>query len=88
MEEQKINQRLKEQGELLRLILEQNKKTQKHLLWLRIWGIIKVVVIVIPIVLALVYLPPFLRKAFDKYKEFSPGLEKIEELIECAKQEG
>ena len=86
MSDEALNKKIEEQSELLKQIVEQNKKTQRHLRWLRIWGIIKLVVIVTPIVLALVYLPPFLRKAFDKYKEFSPALEKIDKLIECAKE--
>ena len=51
-------------------------------LWLRAIGVIKVVVILAPIVLAIIYLPPFVRKAIDKYEDIIPGLEKAQEIIE------
>lgn len=84
MPEENLNQKLDQQARLLREISEQNKKTQKYLLWLRVLSVIKIALIAAPIVLAIIYLPPFVKKAIEEYKEILPGLEKIDQFIECS----
>lgn len=80
--EQDIDAKLNQQTKLLQEICEQNKKTQKELLWLRVLGLIKIAIIAAPIILGIIYLPPFVQKIIDEYKEIVPGLEKIEQFIE------
>lgn len=82
MDEVDINKKFEEQNEILQSLLEQNKKTQRTLNWLRVIGVIKVLVILAPIILAIIYLPPFVRKAIEKYEDVVPGLEKVQEMIE------
>jgi len=81
MPEPNINKKIEEQGKILQELVEQSKKTQKTLNWLRIIGVIKVVVIAAPIILAIIYLPPFVKRAIEDYKDIIPGLEKIQEMI-------
>jgi len=78
-----INKKIEEQNKILQELIKQNKKTQRTLNWLRVIGVIKVVVILAPIILALIYLPPFVRRAIEKYENVIPGLEKVQEIIEA-----
>jgi len=78
-----INKKIEEQNKILQELIKQNKKTQRTLNWLRVIGVIKVVVIIAPIILALIYLPPFVRRAIEKYEDVIPGLEKVQEIIEA-----
>jgi len=64
---------LKEQNELLKALLVQGEKTRKNLLWMKILGILRLVIIVTPIVLAIIYLPPAVRKTLS----LVPGVERI-----------
>ena len=74
MNEAELNQNLKEQNELLRAVLKQSEKTKKYLLWLKVFGIIKIIIIITPIILGVIYLPPFIQKAIDKYHDLLPGI--------------
>jgi len=65
----------KELKDLLKEALEVSKKNQedlKHIrrfvLWLQIWGAIKVVFILVPIILGIIYLPPFLEEWMGYYQ--------------------
>jgi len=82
MSEDTINKKIEEQGKILQELVKQSKRTQRTLNWLRIIGVIKVVVILAPIILAIIYLPPFVRRAIDKYEDVIPGLERVQEIIE------
>ena len=82
MDDTTINKKIEEQSKILQELLEQNKKTQRTLNWLRVIGVIKVLVILAPIILAIIYLPPFVRRAIEKYDDVIPGLERVQEIIE------
>lgn len=55
--------------ELLIKIYENTEKTRKYILWARMFSVVKLIIIVIPIVLAIVYLPPYFEKIIAPYKE-------------------
>jgi len=57
------------QEELLWKIYKSTEKTRRYILWLKILSVIKVIIIVVPIVLAIIYLPPLLENALKPYKE-------------------
>ncbi len=82
MPEENIYQKIEKQTELLEKIAESTKKTQRYILVGRILSIIKILIIITPIILAVIYLPPFVSKMIDKYQKVIPGLENIEEFIE------
>jgi len=55
-------------------ILEMEEKQRRYILWIKIINLIKLFIILIPIILALIYLPPIVQDFFAKYKElFGPG---------------
>lgn len=44
------------------------KKTKSYIRWQKIYSLLTVLFIVVPIVLGFIYLPPFLRQFVDSYK--------------------
>ncbi len=86
MEGENINEKIDHQTNLLEQILEQTEKTRKYLLRLKILGVLKVLLIATPIILAIIYLPPVVRKFIEDYKSFVPGLERIQEIIESSRE--
>lgn len=65
----KIEQIVKQNLSLTREILESVEKTRKYIFWLRIFSIVKLVVIILPIVLAIIFLPPLLSQVFHQYTD-------------------
>lgn len=51
-------------------IYNQNKKIQTYMRWMTIMNTLRLVLIVIPIVLGLIYLPPLLGDAWQQYQSF------------------
>ena len=45
------------------------EKIEKYLKWQKIWAILRILIIVIPIILSLIFLPPLLRQVFEGYGE-------------------
>lgn len=81
MDDNNLNRRFEEQNAILKDILKQSQKTGRYLLWLKVLSILKILIIVAPIVLAIIYLPPFIKKAADKYKDVMPGLDGVWERL-------
>lgn len=50
------------------LIYEQNQKIEKRLLWMAIAGYVRLAIILIPLILAIVYLPPLLSNFLEQYQ--------------------
>ncbi|MCU0679056.1 MAG: hypothetical protein MUC28_01245 [Planctomycetes bacterium] len=50
-------------------ILKLTKKVRSFLLWQQIFGVVKIVIILIPIILGILYLPPLLKDLFGTYQE-------------------
>ncbi len=59
---------------------EMIKKIRRYLLISRIWGLIKVLIILAPIILGIIYLPSLINNAFEDMKE-GLGLNKVEQTI-------
>lgn len=75
MDDNNLNRRFEEQNMILKNILKQSQKTGRYLLWLKVLNILKILIIIAPIVLAIIYLPPFIKRAINKYQDVLPGLE-------------
>lgn len=59
---------------------EMLKKVKKYLLISRIWGFLKILIIVTPIILGIIYLPPLIDDFVQGVKE-GLGLNKVEQAI-------
>ncbi|MBI2637030.1 MAG: hypothetical protein HYW81_02455 [Parcubacteria group bacterium] len=64
-----LEQLVRENLELSREIVEHTRKTRKYILFAQVLGVVKVVLIVGPIIIALIYLPPLLSQWFGAYTE-------------------
>jgi|GEM_PF-1544997 len=49
-------------------ILKISREIKKYMHWQNIWGITRILVIVVPIVLGLIYLPPLIKDYIESYK--------------------
>ena len=68
-----IERLIRENLTLTREIIEHTRKTRRYILYGHIFNIIKVVLIVGPIILAILYLPPLLQQVFGTYSELLGG---------------
>lgn len=50
-------------------VLEISKKINGFVFWQRIFGVLKIVIIFIPLILGAIFLPPLLKDVFNSYKE-------------------
>ncbi len=65
-----IKELLKKNLELNSEIFEMVQYVKKYIFWRKIWSFLKILIIVVPLVLAFIYLPPFLKGVYDNYKVF------------------
>ena len=49
------------------------KKINHFVLWSRIFGILKLFIIIIPIIIGIIYLPPLLKEVFAPYQDLLGG---------------
>lgn len=49
-------------------ILKISREVKVYLRWQNIWGIVRILVIVVPIVLGFIYLPPLFKDVFQSYR--------------------
>lgn len=59
---------LAEQAAAIAEIRENSRLTYKYIRWQRWWGWIKLIIIIIPLIAGMIYLPPLLKDLFDLYK--------------------
>ncbi len=59
--------------EILKEIYECCEKTKRYILWGRIMTAFQILLIVVPIILAVLYLPPYLDSLFAPYKSLLNG---------------
>ncbi|HBI97137.1 MAG: hypothetical protein US83_C0007G0036 [Candidatus Falkowbacteria bacterium GW2011_GWC2_38_22] len=50
-------------------VLEISKKINGFVFWQRIFGVLKILIIFIPLILGAIFLPPLLKDVFNSYKE-------------------
>lgn len=58
---------------LSREIVEHARKTRKYILFGQVLNVVKVVLIIGPIIIALIYLPPLIKQWFGAYSELLGG---------------
>jgi len=64
-----IKKILKQNAEAIDGIQTRLQKIEKYMRWQRSWAILKVLIIAVPIILSIIYLPPLFRDALEEYKE-------------------
>lgn len=84
-----INKELQEQREILLKIYEQMRKTKRYIMIGRIISLVYFLLIVVPIILAVIYLPPLINDMVEPYQQLmgqtnnikSVDMDKINDLI-------
>ena len=67
--DEEIKEVLKKNFELTQDIHRMVKKIYKFIIWQQVIGVIKILLIVVPLVLGFIYLPGLLKNALEPYKE-------------------
>ena len=52
--------------ERMALLLE---RVDRQLAWQRIWSVVKIFIILVPLLLGLIYLPPLFQQVFSQYEQ-------------------
>jgi len=65
----RIEKLLEENLELNKKILESADVTRRYIKFIRIFNVFKILLIIIPLVLALIYVPPFFQRVLNVYDE-------------------
>jgi len=81
-QENKIIKLLEQNLEYNKAIYEISKKTKRYMLMAQIMGVIKILLIVVPIVLAIIYLPPLIKVYLQPYQELMGGSSIIDQIKE------
>ncbi|MFH1193726.1 MAG: hypothetical protein V1661_01895 [bacterium] len=64
---------LEENIKISKQILASTEKTRKQMRWTQIWSFIRLIIIIIPLVLAILYIPPFLSKLSGTFGKLYGG---------------
>lgn len=59
---------MEENLKISKKILENTSSIRKHIFWSRVWSGVKLLLIIIPLVLAAIYLPPLIGKYTGMYE--------------------
>ncbi|MAF14276.1 MAG: hypothetical protein CMI53_05320 [Parcubacteria group bacterium] len=60
---------VEENLEVSKKLLETNDKLRHWIIFQRIWTVLKLLIIIVPLILGAIYLPPLLSQAIEPYKE-------------------
>ena len=60
---------LKQNLKISQELLEDSKKIKRWIVWQRTWGILKILIIAVPIVLGIIYLPPLLNDLVKPFRD-------------------
>jgi len=66
--EEEIKKLLKENLKLNQEIYKMVKNIKSYIFWQRIFGVIKILIIIIPLIIGIIYLPPLLKQVTGQYQ--------------------
>jgi len=79
MDQPNQNQSLEQ---LLLKIYENTEKTRKYILWGRVMSFIYLILIILPLILAVIYLPPLIQNIVAPYQDLLDNDPKARNLLE------
>jgi len=68
-----VRKLLEENIKLSKSIFRSTEKIRKHMQWMKIMSIIRILIIIIPLVLAIIYVPPLLSKLSETFGSLYGG---------------
>ena len=83
--DEEIKEVLKKNLELTQDVHRMVKKINKFIIWQQIFGVIKILLIVVPLVLGIIYLPSLLQNALEPYKELLEVSQEGQEILKLDK---
>ena len=69
-EHQELRELLRENLKISQELYELTKKIRRWTVWQRVWGVVKILIIAVPILLGIIYLPPLLQKNVAPLQKF------------------
>jgi len=76
MNDEEVKKILEKNTEMTNEILVLVKSIKKYIFWQHIFSIFKILIIVIPLVVGIIYLPPLLNNVMSQYKDLL-GVQKM-----------
>lgn len=67
--QQQLQTLLQENLKISKDLYTMMKKVNHWIAWQRFWGLLKILIIVVPIILGIVYLPPLLKQLYAPYQD-------------------
>jgi hypothetical protein len=67
--------------ELLETIKSQNEKLLKKLRWMAVANYVRLAIIIIPLILAFIYLPVIFEKFWEQYIEILPNTSNLQDIL-------
>lgn len=64
---------LEENIKISKQILASTEKTRKQMRWAQVWAFLRLLIILVPIILAILYIPPFLNKLSETFGKLYGG---------------
>lgn len=64
------NELLRHNIELSEEILDRTEYIKKYIKWQKVWGVVKVLVIIIPLLLGALYLPPLINNYLNLLRQY------------------
>lgn len=87
--QKELRQLLQENLEISKELQGMTKKIKRWVTMQRIWGILKILVILVPLALGAIYLPPLLQKVIQPYRElldFNRGANEQGSILQIIEQ--
>jgi len=66
--DEEIKKILEKNLKLTKEIHEMAKSIKSFMMWQRVFSFLKILIIVVPIVIGIIYLPPLLKNVFEQYQ--------------------
>ena len=83
--DEEIKEVLKKNLELTQDIHRMVKKINKFIIWQQVIGVIKILLIIVPLVAGFIYLPGLLKNALEPYKELLEVGQEGQEILKLDK---
>jgi len=74
--DEEVKKILEKNQEMITETLELSRKMKKYMLFQQVFGVLRLLIIMIPIILSIIYLPPLLKSAFKQYENLL-GIENV-----------
>jgi hypothetical protein len=81
--DEELKELIKKNIEMTEEILKISRKIKRNMIWQQIFGVIKVIIIVVPLVFGIIYLPTIYKNLLGMYQEMLkvPNLNTVDQNV-------